>query len=75
MSRKGPHLKNRGGSGPQTGELSQGSKILLSKYRNKMCKKFSMLCVLGFVKSIEISIDSEDECVSKSSTFLSLNSF
>lgn len=26
-----------------------------------MCKKFSRLCVLGFVKPTEILIDSEDE--------------
>lgn len=53
---KDPHLKNRR-FGPQTGELSQGSKQqLLNKQGNQTCKEFSRPCVLGFVDSTEVSI-------------------
>ena len=34
MIRKGPHLKNRRGPGPQAGDLFQGSKKLQNKERN-----------------------------------------
>lgn len=57
MLRKGPHLKNRRRMGSRGNYL----KVLrqLNKQRNKMCKKFSELCVLGFVKFTENSFSFE----------------